>query len=181
MAFFRLGEFSLVDLAIPPDVAFIVLATVTLLASILALQAKELIYGAIALAISFIGIAGFFVFLDAPYLAMLQIAVYVGAVVVLILFTIMLVRREEAEETAEKQEGGEGSVGLWMAGLLAVAIAGVAALAGPNLPSTPPTADLPVSQLGPVLASSYPVPLVILALLISAALLGALVLAKLDR
>ena len=171
----------MVEIAIPPDIAFIVLATVTLLAAIMALQAKELIYGAISLAISFIGIAGFFVFLDAPYLAMLQIAVYVGAVVVLILFTIMLVRREETGETVERREGGEGSIGLWIAGLLAVSIAGVAALAAPNLPTTPPPANLPVSELGPILASSYPVPLVILALLMSAALLGALVLAKLDK
>ncbi len=171
----------MVDIAVPPDVAFIILATVTLLASILALQAKELIYGAISLAISFIGIAGFFVFLDAPYLAMLQIAVYVGAVVVLILFTIMLVRREETVETTERQEAGEGSIGLWIAGLLAVSVAGVAALAGPNLPTMPPSASLPVSELGPVLATVYPVPLLILALLASAALLGALVLAKLEK
>jgi NADH:ubiquinone oxidoreductase subunit 6 (subunit J) len=167
-------------LEIPPDVTFVILTTITLLAAILALQAKELIYGAIALAISFIGIAGFFVFLDAPYLAMLQIAVYVGAVVVLILFTIMLVRREQVEP-AERPEGGEGAVGLWIAGLLAVSIAGVAALAGPNLPSSIQPADLPISQLGPVLASAYPVPLIILALLLSAALLGALVLAKVER
>lgn len=100
------------DIAIPPDIAFIILTTVTILAAIMALQAKELIYGAISLAISFIGIAGFFVFLDAPYLAMLQIAVYVGAVVVLILFTIMLVRREVVGETEEREEGGEGSMGL---------------------------------------------------------------------
>ncbi len=171
----------MVELAIPPDVAFIVLATVTILAAIMALQAKELIYGAISLAISFIGIAGFFVFLDAPYLAMLQIAVYVGAVVVLILFTIMLVRRGQLDEAGERQEGGEGNIGLWIAGLLAVSIAGVAALAGPNLATAPPPANLPVSQLGPVLASSYPVPLVILALLMSAALLGALVLAKVEK
>lgn len=171
----------MVEIAVPPDVTFIILATVTLLASILALQAKELIYGAISLAISFIGIAGFFVFLDAPYLAMLQIAVYVGAVVVLILFTIMLVRREEAVETTERQEAGEGSIGLWIAGLLAISVAGVAALAGPNLPTTPPSASLPVSELGPVLATVYPVPLLILALLVSAALLGALVLAKLEK
>ena len=92
------------DLGIPPDVPFIILATVTVVAAIMALQAKELIYGAISLAISFIGVAGFFVFLDAPYLAMLQIAVYVGAVVVLILFTIMLVRREVVGETAEREE-----------------------------------------------------------------------------
>ncbi len=169
-----------ITLEIPPDITFIVLTTVTLLAAILALQAKELIYGAVALAISFIGVAGFFVFLDAPYLAMLQIAVYVGAVVVLILFTIMLVRRENVEPI-ERPEGGEGAAGLWIAGLLAVSIAGVAALAGPNLPSSIQPANLPISQLGPVLAGEYPVPLIILALLLSAALLGALVLAKVER
>ena len=170
----------MVDLSIPPDVTFVVLTTITLLAAIMALQAKELIYGAISLAVSFMGIAGFFVFLDAPYLAMLQIAVYVGAVVVLILFTIMLVRREEVGKD-ETPEGGEGAAGLWIAGLLAVAIAGVAALAGPNLPTTLQPANLPISQLGPVLAGTYPVPLIILALLLSAALLGALVLAKVER
>jgi NADH-quinone oxidoreductase subunit J len=161
-------------------VIFVALTTITLLSAIMALQAKELIYGAISLAVSFIGIAGFFVFLDAPYLAMLQIAVYVGAVVVLILFTIMLVRRDEAD-IVERAEVGQGTAGLWIAGLLAVSIAGVAALAGPNLPTTLPAANLPVSQLGPVLAGEYPVPLIILALLLSAALLGALVLAKVER
>jgi NADH-quinone oxidoreductase subunit J len=147
----------------------------------LALQAKELIYGAIALGLSFGGIAGFFVFLDAPYLAMLQIAVYGGAVVVLIVFTIMLVRREQNNTLTDLSEGGQGAAGLWLAGLLAVAISGVAALAGPNLPSSPPLGDLPVSSLGLVIAAEYPVPLVILALLISAAMLGALVMAKLER
>ena len=169
------------QIAIPPDLIFVILAAVTLIAAVLALQAKELIYGAIALGISFIGIAGFFVFLDAPYLAMLQIAVYVGAVVVLILFTIMLVRREQSDELVDRPEGGQGAVGLWLAGLLAVGIAGVAALAAPNLPSTPPPGNLPVSSLGLVLAAQYPIPLIILALLISAALLGALVLAKVEK
>jgi NADH-quinone oxidoreductase subunit J len=170
-----------VEIAIPPDLVFVLLAAVTLIAAVLALQAKELIYGAIALGISFIGIAGFFVFLDAPYLAMLQIAVYVGAVVVLILFTIMLVRREQSDELLDRPEGGQGAVGLWLAGLLAVAIAGVAALAGPNLPTAPPAGNLPVSSLGLVLVAEYPIPLLILALLISAALLGALVLAKVEK
>jgi len=107
--------------------------------------------------------------------------VYVGAVVVLILFTIMLVRREETDALSDLAEGGQGAVGLWLAGLLAVAISGVAALAGPNLPSNPPPSDLPVSSLGLVIETQYPVPLVILALLISAALLGALVLAKVEK
>ncbi len=170
---------ALIEIA--PDLTFIVLASVTIIGSVLALQAKELIYGAIALAISFIGVAGFFVFLDAPYLAMLQIAVYVGAVVVLILFTIMLVRREQTGEMKERPEEGEGSVGLWLAGLLALSISGVAALAGPYLPSTESAGTLPVSDLGPTLATQYPVPLIILALLMSAALLGALTLAKVEK
>jgi NADH-quinone oxidoreductase subunit J len=170
-----------VALTVPPDVVFIVFATVTLLAAILALQAKELIYGAIALGASFAGIAGMFILLDAPYLAMLQIAIYVGAVVVLILFTIMLVRREEGEEVREQRERGEGAAGLWIAGLLAVGIAGVAALAGPNLPSSPPEATLPVTELGPALVTQYPVPLIILAFLLSAALIGAMMLAKVER
>jgi NADH-quinone oxidoreductase subunit J len=168
-------------ITVPPDITFIVLAAVAIIGSIMALQAKELIYGAISLAISFIGIAGFYVFLDAPYLAMLQIAIYVGAVVVLILFTIMLVRREETDEMVDRPEGGEGAIGLWLAGLLSVGIAGVAALAGPNLPNAPPPGNLPVSELGPVLAVEYPIPLIILALLLSAALLGALVLAKVEK
>jgi NADH:ubiquinone oxidoreductase subunit 6 (subunit J) len=171
----------MIELVVSSDLIFLFLAAVTIVSAILALQAKELIYGAIALGFSFGGMAGFFVFLDAPYLAMLQIGVYGGAVVVLILFTIMLVRREETNPLPGPSEGGKGIVGLWLAGLLAVGISGVAALAGPNLPTEPPAGDLPVSGLGLVLTSEYPVPLVILALLISAAMIGALVLAKLEK
>lgn len=170
----------MVSLAVPPDISFVVLTVVTIIGAIMALQAKELIYGAIALATSFIGIAGFFTLLDAPYLAMLQIAIYVGAVVVLILFTIMLVRREQGEEMDERTDN-EGSMGLWLAGLLALAISGVVALAGTSLPTEAPAANLPVSDLGPALTLQYPVPLIVLALLLSASLLGALVLAKVER
>lgn len=167
-------------ISIPPDVAFIALAIVTIAGSIMALEAKELIYGAVALAVSFMGVAGFFVFLDAPYLAMLQISIYVGAVVVLIVFTVMLVRRETADELADSAERS-GAGGVWLSGLLAVAVAGIAALAGPNLPTEPQNANLPVSDLGPALVSQYSIPLIILGLLMSVALLGALILAKVER
>jgi len=171
----------MVSLMIPADISFVVLTVVTIIGAIMALQAKELIYGAISLATSFIGIAGFFALLDAPYLAMLQIAVYVGAVVVLILFTIMLVRREQGEEVQERTDDPESSMGLWLAGLLALAISGVVALASTSLPTEAPPANLPISELGPVLTSQYPIPLIVLALLLSASLLGALVLAKVER
>src|SRR5678810_354203 len=77
------------------DPIFIAVAVLTVGTAIIALEARELIYGAIALAISMLGIAGFFLLLDAPFVAMFQIAVYVGAVAVLIIFTVMLVRTQD--------------------------------------------------------------------------------------
>jgi K(+)-stimulated pyrophosphate-energized sodium pump len=68
---------------------------VTVGSAIVALEAKEIVYGAIGLAGSLFGVATLFFLLDAPYVAVFQIAVYIGAVAVLILFTVMLVREEK--------------------------------------------------------------------------------------
>jgi NADH-quinone oxidoreductase subunit J len=76
------------------DPVFIAVAVLTVGTAIISLEARELIYGAISLAIAMLGIAGFFLLLDAPFVAMFQIAVYVGAVAVLIIFTVMLVRTQ---------------------------------------------------------------------------------------
>ena len=74
------------------DPVFIATAVLTIGAAIVALESRELIYGGIALAISMLGVAGFFLLLDSPFVAMFQITVYVGAVAVLVIFTVMLVR-----------------------------------------------------------------------------------------
>ena len=68
---------------------------VTVGSAIVALEADEIIYGAIGLAGSLFGVATLFFLLNAPYVAVFQIAVYIGAVAVLILFTVMLVRQEK--------------------------------------------------------------------------------------
>src|SRR5690606_3956370 len=91
------------------DPVFIAVAVMTVGTAIIALEARELIYGAVALAISMLGIAGFFLLLDAPFVAMFQIAVYVGAVAVLIIFTVMLVRTQALFTTKEdKKRKGAG-------------------------------------------------------------------------
>jgi NADH:ubiquinone oxidoreductase subunit 6 (subunit J) len=91
------------------DPIFIAVAVLTVGTAIIALEARELIYGAIALAISMLGIAGFFLLLDAPFVAMFQILVYVGAVAVLIIFTVMLVRTQALFTTKEdKKRKGAG-------------------------------------------------------------------------
>src|SRR4030042_5294554 len=92
------------------DPIFIAVAVMTIGSAIVALESRELIYGAIALAISMLGIAGFFLLLDAPFVAMFQITVYVGAVAVLIIFTVMLVRTQDL--FSAKDDRGRKAAGI---------------------------------------------------------------------
>ena len=97
------------------DPVFIATAVLTIGAAIVALESRELIYGGIALAISMLGVAGFFLLLDSPFVAMFQITVYVGAVAVLVIFTVMLVRTQELfskrEDRGRKGAGRSGRRG----------------------------------------------------------------------
>jgi len=79
------------------DIAFIVISILTILSSIMVIRSSKLVHSALYLAGTFIGTAGLFLLLKAEFLAWVQILVYVGAVVTLILFTIMLTRKGEEE------------------------------------------------------------------------------------
>jgi len=163
------------------DLVFLVLSIAIVVSSIAALEAKELIYGAIGLAFSLIGVAGIFILLGEEYLAMFQIAVYVGAVVVLIMFTIMLVRRESGRPLEEEEPGRLGRAGALVAGLVALAIAVGTYFVIPYSAEMPALSEPWLQDLGRVLASGYALALVILGLLIGATTIGALTLAKVER
>ncbi len=79
------------------EIAFLVVSVLTILSSIMVVQSKKLVHSAIYLAGTFIGTAGLFIILEAEFLAWVQVLVYVGAVVTLILFTIMLTKKGEEE------------------------------------------------------------------------------------
>jgi NADH-quinone oxidoreductase subunit J len=79
------------------DIVFVVISIVTILSSIMVVQAKKLVHSAVYLAGALIGTAGLFILLKAEFIAWIQVLVYVGAVVTLILFTIMLTRKGEEE------------------------------------------------------------------------------------
>lgn len=164
-----------------PDLVFLALSGLIIGSAIFALEAKELIYGAVGLAFSLIGVAGLFVFLGAEYVAMFQVSVYVGAVVVLIMFTIMLVRRESGRIVEEEQLGRLGRAGVLIAGLVALAVAGAVIVLVPISPQPPQLYRVPLRELGVSLASSYGIALVILGLLVGAAVVGGLTLVKIDR
>jgi len=150
--------------------AFIIIAIFTLSGALAAACLRKLIHAALCLVVAFIGLAAFYFLLGAEFVGLVQMFVYVGAVAVLIVFTILLTRRED-EET-----NGFNWAGVLVA--LAVFVGLVwAILKTTGVSVTAPVIEaLTVKRIGEVLMTSYVWPLQCVGLLLTAALIGALVL-----
>lgn len=157
------------------DGAFLALSVLTVGSAIAALELRSLIYGSIALMGTLGGVAGFFLLLDSPFVAMFQIAVYVGSIAVLILFTVMLVRRElifKKVEDPRRKLAGIGLMLVLMVGLGAVILESGAR----EVAEGGPPVDF--REIGADFVVHYWPALVLMALILSAAVTGALVLAR---
>jgi len=155
------------------------MAVVSIGGAIVALEAEEIVYGAIGLAGSLFGVATLFFLLDAPYVAVFQVTVYVGAVAVLILFTVMLVRQEKwAKEVAPT------SLTRIAGALTGVAVAGAVAFAA-VASNFSGESDLQNTtnflQIGQLISTSYSPVLEVLALVLAASVIGALTLSRADK
>ena len=92
--------------------AFIVIAVLTLAAALAAATLPKLVHAALSFALAFVGVAAFYFLLGAEFVGLVQVFVYVGAVAVLIVFTILLTRRD-----VEKDRGFN-----WSGALIALAV-----------------------------------------------------------
>ena len=150
--------------------AFISIAVFTLAGALAAACLRKLIHAALCLVIAFLGLAAFYFLLGAEFVGLVQVFVYVGAVAVLIVFTILLTRRED-EDVADFN---------WAGVIVAVAVfAGLAwtIMKTPALTVAAPGIEpLTVKRIGEVLMTNYVWPLQCVGLLLTAALIGALVL-----
>jgi NADH-quinone oxidoreductase subunit J len=160
------------------DAVFAGIAILTIGSAVVALEARELVYGAIGLAISMLGIAGFFLLLDSPFVAMFQITVYVGAVAVLVIFTVMLVRTQALFSI--KEDRGRKVAGII---LLLVFIGGIGAVllaSGLGKPTFTNfnTPAIDIAALGKQMVTYYGPVLVLLGLTLAASVIGALALAR---
>jgi NADH-quinone oxidoreductase subunit J len=160
------------------DPVFIAVAVLTVGAAIIALEARELVYGAVALAISMLGIAGFFLLLDAPFVAMFQIAVYVGAVAVLIIFTVMLVRTQALFTTKEDKKRKGAGIALML--IIMSSFGALLLVSGLNGQfgnfGSPPLVNF--TQIGQLMLTYYAPALIILGLTLAGAVIAALALAR---
>jgi NADH-quinone oxidoreductase subunit J len=155
--------------------AFLILGTVTLLSATAAMSLRNLVHCALCGAITFLGLAGTFLLLQAEFVAFAQVLVYVGAVAILIVIAILLTRRPGG--APEPLWFGPPFVGVGVA-VLALAAVLSSVLASPAArKALPPDPEASVRQIGDQLMTRYVLPLEVLGLLLTAALIGAVLLA----
>lgn len=154
---------------------FLVIAILTLAGALAAASLRKLIHAAFCLVAAFVGMAAFFFLLGAEFVGLVQVFVYVGAVAVLIVFTILLTHRED------ENTGGFNWAGVFVA--MAV-FAGLtwAIFQTPTLAVVAsPMEALTVKQIGQALMTDYVWPLQCVGVLLTAALIGGLVLVMEDK
>ncbi len=158
------------------EVAFYLIAAATLGFAVAAMALRQLIHCALCAAASFAGLAMLYLQLEADFVGFAQLLVYVGAIAILIVFAVLLTR---ADETLP---GSRRSSPSWLMGIAAalLVLSGIALpiLSSPSLRHAPTaTAAAPVKLIGVELMTHYVLPLEMVGVLLTAALLGAVVIA----
>ncbi len=157
------------------QVIFIILSAITLFAAVMVVSCSNLFHSALALVLTFIGVAGLYMLLDAGFLATAQILIYVGAITVLIIFAIMLTRRiADATIRRTNEQRVIGAVAVVI--LLAVMILGL--LGTTWATSGQAMAGDPIENLGRALMDTYLLPFEVASVLLLTALVGAIVIAR---
>lgn len=159
------------------DAVFVGLSILTIGSAIITLESREILYGGIALAISMLGIAGYFIILDAPFVAVFQIAVYVGAVAVLIIFTVMLVRSPNTVTKSETKKRKIAGI-LLSLGFIALIIALISNSVTSQFSFTNNSHVVDIKEIGKKLLTYYAPVLIVLALTLAGSIIGALALAR---
>jgi NADH-quinone oxidoreductase subunit J len=167
------------DLLIAQNIAFYVMAAIIIGAAIRVVTVKNMVHAALWLVVVLAGIAGQFILLASEFIAITQVLVYIGAVIILFLFGIMLTRAPigETEEFDNSPRMRISAVAI--AGFLLIVLGysvwdGIRGQQFDTI-TVQQTTDVADSIIGP-----YVVPLLMVAVLLTAALIGAVVLARRD-
>ena len=178
-----------------PQIVFLGLAVIAVAAALLMITRNDAVHSALALVIVLFQLAGMYVLLNAPFLAVLQVLVYAGAILVLFLFVIMLLQLRSGPELGKEhniQRVTAWPIGLLLGAELVLVIFLASSLqappipAGVNLPN--PGGGWPVTRidtyggepraLGIELYTNFLLPFEVASLILLVAVVGAIVLAR---
>lgn len=162
----------------PLQIVFLVIAALTLVSSVMVVSAKRMLHAALWLVLALFGVAVIFATLESGFFTVVQVVIYVGAIAILVIFAVMLTRRNLQDESAP----GVNRYA-WLAGLaaLAVFVGVVAALSTWNSFGVlrPAGGEEDVAALGLALVSpdQYLIPFEVASVLLIGALIGAIYMA----
>ncbi len=181
------------------SILFLILAALGIGAALGTVLARNLVHAALYLVAFFFLVACQFVLLEAEFLAAVQVLVYIGAVAILLVFGIMLTRNVRGDETTVAPRSWSIPAALVAVGFLAVLVAGIDREAGLNgrpawrtIEARPAVGPDPLARttpqaravddmgrtLGDELMGRYAVPFEVAGLLLTAALVGSIALAR---
>lgn len=164
-----------------PQIGFLALSTVALVSAILVITRRNAVHSVIWLIVTLFAVGGIFLMLHAEFLFAVQVILYVGGVMVLFLFVVMLVNLDVAVKQAQFSRA-------WGLGLLTVAVLAAElgyglyrqaheGLALVQVTSSPPTQGN-TQAVGLVLYQNYMLPVEIASILLLVAMVGAVIMAK---
>ncbi len=157
------------------QVVFLILAVAAVGFALGVVTTKNIFYSALLLVACLFVVAGFYVLLQAPFLAAVQVLIYVGAISVLIIFAIMLTERVMGEDVRRWNEQW------WIALIVAVCLVAVmlyvvVKIDWPELTAAAP-ADT-IAALGQTLLGTYVLPFEVASVILLMALIGAIIIAR---
>ncbi len=165
------------------QIIFIIVAVVILGSALMVVAARKLLHAALWLVVTLFGVAVLYTLLQANFLAVIQVVVYIGAIAILFIFAVMLTRREQMEK------GRQTRPNWWVPALLgALILAGLVLLilrfpgVKQGTAALPEGLD-PLRALGSALVSpdAYVLPFEVASVLMLAALVGAVYVATMDK
>ena len=159
------------------EIFFVVLAVVGSAGAIRLVTSRNVVHAALYLVIALAAVAGVYLLVAAEFLAWVQVLIYVGAIVVLLLFSLMLTKAPIGRETLDNQQRG-------VAALVGVGIVvGLAFLIQQAFGDAAPVALRPArtATVGVSIFRDYVLPFEVISVLLLAALVGAIVLARKDE
>jgi NADH-quinone oxidoreductase subunit J len=160
------------------EYAFLVFAVIGGLSAIAVVTARNVVHAALYLVVSLLSVAGVYLLLGAEFVAWVQILIYVGAIVILFLFGLMLTKAPIGRDTLDNQQRGIGA-------LVGVGVfAGLVFLIQEAFPVQDAVAFETVQGstdvVGQAIFRNYVLPFEAISFLLLAALIGAIVLARKD-
>ena len=158
-----------------PEVIFTIFAVVGVIAALRVVTTKNVVHGALFLVVALSAVAGIYLVLGAEFVAWVQVLIYVGAIVVLLLFSLMLTRAPIGREALDNQQKPVAAlVGFVVLGGLGYLV--LDAFSGKQIE----TVATPTADIGALIFTKFVLPFEVISMLLLAALIGAVVLARKD-